>query len=671
MSTDSKDWIELDISDRAGVLYVAARDGAGVRVAAKPFGPAMDRDHAMALADRIASAAAVHGPMTAELLEGTKALYEALFIDKVREAFARARERARDKPLVVRFIVDDAALATVPWEAAYEPGRGHLGSNPNLLVVRMLATNEPSWMPREVGGPIRILLIAATNGALARARLEEAVGGAVSRGEIELLEPIIGEATRWTPLQSAFRKNYPKAPHIVHFVGHGGAVEGQGPVLELGERTPEAIRVEAIEAALSQSFKEALCLVVLESCDGAKATDEFRSAAEELAKQSSLFALGHLWPASARAARAASQAFYETLCGTGPGRGDVASALGAARLALDPSAAAWSPAVVMRHADTRAFLFPNRRVQPPQSAVTGPPPPPDPALATLFGRPGFSFLVGDRAELRSQGRAELRKQLLAKLGMDGSSTLALSALAQRFALKKGVTALSTVLQATLMTELKRPDAEIPPFIEEIARHLRPGVHGTLLWLPSLETALAKHHPNRRIFVVQPPVIGAHEARILGRENKTWEEKTSLNDLALGKDFLVLRLYGGYLPEDPAFGGALVSEDDHLHGIKKLDEALAPDDHARIMSVLRSRPTLVVGTTLLKWRHRTLFRWLFNNNTPPKPSVAVMPTNASEEDVLAWSRAFATTEATAGVHVVKANLDALAATVSLLPVLENG
>jgi hypothetical protein len=695
MPTTQQCWLKLTLTAQAGRLFAASETSAGHRSVLRDTGITLGT--VVEFGGDIEKNAVTALPLSEEQRQRAFAIYSAIFVGEVADNYSQILRDAQkaEERLLLGLIVDAPELAGIPWEALWN-GSAHLGLAPELVVVRLIAAKSANRERRAIEGPVRILLIAPVGTATTVSRMEALLQPKIDAGEIELLEPIIGDSTQRTVLERLLRTRYvSKAPNVVHFIGHGAVHDENGPLLELGSTKREWVQADMLQRELSAQFVRDMRLVVLESCEGA-AQHHFRSAASGFA-ETSCYSLAHFWPVRSDVARDGAKIFYETLCaGTSVADGDVGPALNATRRTLFESygCAAWSLVLVMRDVSLLAFDFGRRRLVKPDKNSLRPPANVDPRLGALFKR-RFSFFLGDRDhEAAGRGRRLLREALLEKLRRKliedfeelayaeleekkkefekAHANLTLSALAQRFVLQFDSLQLRRLTQQLLISELNHPTFEPPTFVKEVARRLRPGVHATLLWLPSLELALAEAHEESKIYVVEPPPLNVRAApRILCFSEGTW---TSVDDFDFddGTDYVVLRLYGGLLPggnaDGTAFTAALITEDDHIDGLRHLGEwSLLPDEDegATVMGFLRSQPTLVVGASLLKWRHRALIRWLFGDKTPPKPSMAVIPHTADLAEERAWSSAFTAMDQRSGLSLLRANADELGSLVAML------
>ncbi len=140
----------------------------------------------------------------------------------------------------------------------------------------------------------------------------------------------------------------------------------------------------------------------------------------------------------------------------------------------------------------------------------------------------------------------------------------MSALAMRCVLRHGQNRLRRVFQKTFLIALATPPP-LPQLIAALGRLVGPGVYASLQWLPQLEQAAAQHHPERTIYSIQPPLLdGAGSPPLIIQRAAGTSEGEEQNALPesfdLDHDIYILRLYGGYLPDDPPlYSGAILTQ----------------------------------------------------------------------------------------------------------------
>ncbi len=635
-------WIEIEIERDDQALRASARGSRGERVAPFDLAPA-NLGRLTGIGSGVRRAVSAGQALPDHVVAGTRELYTALFRDQLRDLVVRLGEaaRAQDRKLLLRLMIRDPELQRFPWEVMCRPesARDFVGCLPDLLVTRGVNSTEPHEN-REIRRAVRLLAISPLGEEDKLAALKGALHEPIAEGALEWLDPIVGDQASGPRLFERLRRS--DQPHIIHWIGHGGTDEKNNPCLYLVEdhsgETPFLL-AETLAQELRTNLGAELRLIVLEACSGAR-PGAFSSAAEILARDGADAVLAHLWPVKAEVARDISTSFYRTLTGTRDGMGDVAASIQATRRTfIERGAEMFSPVLYLRGPDSRILDFKKRRLVAPVAAASGAPRGDvDPALAALLRAP-FSLVLGDGGKA-IPGLAELTGDLAAELGKAGErdvERLGLSALAQRFSLRHGKGKLNRLFQKTVGSSVELP---VPPFITTLAGALRPGAHTTLLWLPFLEYALAQRHPKSTIYVIQPPAPGGGEQRLLlvRHAGKTeWEEEDSPPpDIDLGRDFMILRVYGGYSPEaQPVLTAPQLTEDDHIQGLLDLRDLFPTDWECQFVSWLRAHPMLCAGVSVLQWRHRMLLRWLLDQRPPSRVSVAVVAPEDDEKDI--WDR----------------------------------
>ena len=350
--------MEIEIERSGADLRITARGSRDERPAPHLLGP----DVPLASFTAGVRAAATRGRMLGAHLAEAKQLHRALFRDGAAHLLTRLAEAAAGSPVLVRLLIRDPELQAVPWEALCDPASamGFLGTSPDLLPVRGVTSADP-WQPGVVRGALRVLAIAPQGGRSA-GLLRAALSERIASGEIEWLDPIEGPAAEVRSLFQRLRRE--PFPHVIHFLGHGGAQDGV-PVLRLADVDDEEswLPVELLAQQLKASFRGLLKLVVLEACEGARPS-AFASAAEILARAGADAVVAHLWPVQADVARLCSEQIYRTLAGADRSRGDVALSLNEARRAVlgsfGGSAEAFSPVLYLRGSSGVLFDFTGR-----------------------------------------------------------------------------------------------------------------------------------------------------------------------------------------------------------------------------------------------------------------------------------------------------------------------
>lgn len=623
-------WMEIEVSS----------DGNSVRVAGRGCHGERANDHELrgfsvqklsAFRVGVGNAIARSEGLGGDTLEQARALHEAVFAGQLRDLFVALSARS-NAPLLIRWMIKDPKLQAVPWEALCRPDSSHgfLASAADLVVARGVNSIKP-WYPRELRRGLVVLPVLAIPDRTMLAGLELALREHIESGALELLPALEGPAARNPYLFERLRSG--QRPHVLHFLGHGGFDAARNPVIRLadddyGDRTQLPVEVFAEE--LRANF-DAMRLIYLQACSGAK-PGAFASAAEHLARSGVDAVVAYLWPVRAEVARAAARDFYTHLVGARTGSGDIGASIQASRrTSLASSADGFSPVLYLSSSNTQIFDLHDRRVRPPKRKPAAPQASSQlpPALGSLL-RGSFSLVLGHSwdDEATAEIRKRLRKEFLRVLQSNHQADAAtpLFSLAQRHALVTGRRKLDRLFQRTVRAV--RAD-EGPMLIDSLARHLKPGVHTTLLWLPFLEHALARHHPNAPIYTIQPgPGDDEHRMIVARTGEDEWEEIDELPPLNLQESYVLLRLYGGSSPEELMIRPQL-TEDDYIQGNEELRYIIPPEWNSQVMAWQRTQPALCVGLSALDWRHRMLLRWLYDQRPPPNGSVALLAESQDE------------------------------------------
>ncbi len=660
-------WLEVELDRDGQTVRVSARGSRGERVSPFELTP-VKLGRLTGLTNGIRRAVVAGKPLPERVLESARELYSAVFRDSLRDVVGSLNEasRANRGHLLLRLMTHRSELQRIPWEVMCKPGssREFVGLSPDVYIARGVNSTHP-YEVREIRREIRILAISPLGEEDKLVALKVALKDSIDAGEVRWLEPIVGEQTSGSLLFDRLRRCDP--PHIIHWIGHGGADENGNPRLMLPEDTygeKQWILGETLAQELRTNLGVDLRLIVLEACSGAR-PGAFASAAELLARDGADAVVAHLWPVKADVARNISSVFYRALTGTGDTKGDVAASLQATRRTfIERGAEVFSPVLYLRGSSSKLFDFKRRRT----IARTGPAKATgqtDLVLNNLLAEP-YSLVLGSTGTgLPGQTEllADLRKQLKA-LGEDDAQLqrLGLSSLAQHFFLRRGKSRLNRIFQKAFGAITDMP---VLPFVRSIARSLKPGAHTTLLWLPLLEQALAELHPDRNIYAVQPATPGSGETRLVmvrPAGQSEWEEDDFPPPAVdLTRDFLLLRVYGGYSPEaQPILTTPRITEDDHIEGLLSLRDMFPRDWECLFVGWMRSHPLLCVGLSVFEWRHRMLLRWFLDDRPPSRVSVAVVDPESGEQDV--WDRGAGGLFGRGAIHSVGLNILGLADTI---------
>jgi CHAT domain len=270
----------------------------------------------------------------------------------------------------IRFDLADPAiakLALLPWELLYDPGRRLFlaRGDRHLLIVRFLDLLQPTVVSA-LQPPLRILIAAPSPAGLPAlcSQLESELISRSARGagfEIEQLEEPTLDGLRNKLLLSRF--------DVLHFIGHGEFVEGEGMLL-LGPTggVPQIVKADLFASHIAGTR---LRLVVLNACDTARlasgaGVDPFAGLAAALMRNGVAAVVAMQFPISDTAAVAFSASLYSRLAA-----GDrLDTAVTEARLAIhreNENSLEWATPVEYARADP----FPTLVTPPPVRAEPG------------------------------------------------------------------------------------------------------------------------------------------------------------------------------------------------------------------------------------------------------------------------------------------------------------
>lgn len=608
-------------------VRISVRSSRGEVLPARSLG--LDVPTLVKFASAVQRAATRGKPLDGGQLVEAQTIQKALLAEGVGALLAQLHE-ASSGSVLVRFLVSDAELQTVPWESACSSGEalGFWAASAKVFPVRSVSRSG-AWAPREIRAAVKVLAIAPT-GSAGMDNLRQALEDRIQTGEIEWLDPLEGPGARVSAMLDRLRRE--PIPNVLHFLGHGTVDAAGRPALRLGDRDDEEtwLPVELLAQQLTSSFRGLLRLIVLEACEGAKPS-AFASAAEILARAGVDAVVAYAWPVRADVARTCSTEFYRAIAGADRHAGDVAMGLNEARRAIlathETSAEALGPVLYLRGPEGTIFDFKGRKVSPPKPSVTlgaGNAEVPKSLVRLLGGK--FSLILGDRWKNDQALLDKFREKLQQELSKTAAvrAGLPMSTLAQWFALRKGTDKLSKEFQKSF-----RATTDVPPVFVALAKLLRPGVHTTLLRTPWLEQSLAEAQPNKTIYVLQP---SDSDSIALKREagSDDWEELDAPpSDVDTDEDFLILRPYRGYTP-DLVFTPPLLTEDDYDLHLRDLwnPKTIPVDLKNALQRTLGYRPALILGLSVLTAHHRLLLRQLYTRGLP-RESLAIIERDDKE------------------------------------------
>jgi len=629
-------WLQVHVGVQAsGGLQAALANSSDGRSTPSQALASLERTALVRLSGELQSLARGERPMPEGLRESARELFLEVFSQKRGEALLALRKGGSGS-LLLSLLLDDPQLIGLPWEAMRGPGPldGSLACQPDLSFVRGVSSDLPA-IPREVSGPLRVLVVApgGAPSALSAAGCGEQVDGS----RLHWLPALSGRAAQLPQLLA--RLQQPPRPHVVHFAC-SGRLRGDIPELLLGDAEQHWCTAARLGEALSSSLANELRLVILQPTAEAQPASLVH-AARQLAGLGPEAALAQLWHLEASANQRFARAFYGALVGAN--EGDIAASATQARLSLVSAGGVdfLSPVLCMRGTNPVLFEFrPGPKLQEQEEAQGAPAaaqlePRHDrlsQRLQSLLAAP-CTLLVGENIDPEGGmvGRRQLEGEFRSLLERNRHEPL--SALMQRFELAEEREELRAVFQEVLeaSSESRRP----PGVIEWLAHGCGPGLTITLLWLPLLEEALAHHQSDREIIVIQPLKPGALDRLRLFRwapkEQRWLRERRLPRRFDFNRQFVVLRLFGGYAaPSRSMLGDPVLTDDDQLFHLRVIDSL-----PTQLLAYLRHHKMAIVGLSPLFWGHRELLRRLTGNQPLVSGSIAVLNPDADQSERRYW------------------------------------
>jgi hypothetical protein len=248
-----------------------------------------------------------------ELVELGTILFRALFQDKIKEAYSRSKVRLKsNQGLRLRLHIDTEVahpVAALPWEFLYDPEiQGHLVLR-DIPIVRCIP--GPPRNTRPMGqGRLKVLVSSARTPPAQNSQPELQAIETVLKKLGDFVEVVVEPSMTTRKLRSILREF---APHVWHFVGHGGLSRENRSLLLFEDENgdPTGINADVLSALLSG---QGVSLVVLSACNGAKLTDKpFYNLAPQLIKADIPAVVAMQFPISEEGACAFANEFYSEL----------------------------------------------------------------------------------------------------------------------------------------------------------------------------------------------------------------------------------------------------------------------------------------------------------------------------------------------------------------------
>jgi hypothetical protein len=290
-------------------------------------------------------------------------LYDAVFSGEVRACWrssARTAE-AQNAGLRLRLRIADAPeLNDIPWEYLYNSSLSRfLSLSEHTPLVRYLDLPE-RIRPLAVNGPLAIMVMisspndpdyASLDVENEWSRLNIALAGLIDSGQVQLKR--LPDPTLSALQRELRRGQY----HILHFIGHGGFDrQTQSGVLVLPDQAGKARLVAAEHLATILHDHRSLRLVVLNACEGSRASpeDPFSGVAQTLVQQGIPAVIAMQFEITDAAAIKFAEEFYSATADDYP----VDAALAAARKAIfaEGNDIEWgTPVLYLRAPDGQLF----------------------------------------------------------------------------------------------------------------------------------------------------------------------------------------------------------------------------------------------------------------------------------------------------------------------------
>ncbi len=285
-------------------------------------------------------------------------LFNALIANEVRVRYDVSQEMAGrdDRGLRLVLRVQQPELAALPWEFMYDPRRGeYICLSRNTPIVRY-STSPQTVQALWVKPPLHILGMAVSPTDLdlldvnyEKQRLEQAVSELKDLVTLTWLE-----GQTWQDLQETMQTG---PWHVFHFIGHGGFNERNDEgLITLANEAGRAFELSATNLARLLEHRH-LKLVVLNSCEGARAggVDVFSSTASILVRSGIPAVVAMQYEITDRAAIQFSRSFYKAVARGLPLEAAMVEARKAISIAVNNTVEWGTPVLYLRSSDGRLF----------------------------------------------------------------------------------------------------------------------------------------------------------------------------------------------------------------------------------------------------------------------------------------------------------------------------
>jgi Tol biopolymer transport system component len=305
-------------------------------------------------------------------------LFESVFSGAVRDCLIGSINETEDQNVGLRLrlrLGAGSGLVNVPWECMYDAAFDNfIGLAEATPLVRYIDLPSPA-RPLLVEPPMRILMMVASPRGLPSldadrewANLQGALRPMLER------EQVVLERLNVATLAALQGRLQSRDYHVFHFIGHGGFDEKQQDGVLMLEDDAGGARPAGAAAISTLLRKRSLRLVILNACEGARATesDPFAGTAQTLVRTGIPAVIAMQFEITDEAAIMFSREFYGALTAGL----SVDAAVCEARKAIftQVNAVEWAtPVLYMRSRDGQIFdLRTTKEESPPP-----PPPPPD------------------------------------------------------------------------------------------------------------------------------------------------------------------------------------------------------------------------------------------------------------------------------------------------------
>jgi hypothetical protein len=572
-------------------------------------------------------------------------LYNQIFRDQVYGRLCASIDRceAEDKRLrIVLDVTQTPELADWPWEYLYDQSLDRfLSLSANTTVVRYLQTPQIA-RSLTIKLPLAVLVMISSPRGYPEldveqewAKLEADLASLRREGLVELKRISATRDALFDALENGVF-------HIFHFIGHGGFDKDEGGFLILEDQNGEGDEIGGKGLGMLLHDHRSLCLVVLNSCEGARASlvQPFAGTAQAIVQEGVPAVVAMQFRITDAASLMFASRFYKAIASYYP----VDAALAEARKEIfsQENYVEWAtPVLYMQSKDGHIFT-PHKEPRQDSHADGGP-------LEGHYREMIYTILQGrlipflgpgvNRCrpvdQLLSQGRyppddSEIAEHLARSLSPAPIDAKELVRVSQNVATMFNSEYLYKELHSMLAASYD--PTPLHNFLATIPARLRDKGYDppryqlivTSNYDNSLENAFEEADEPFDLLCYRPEGVGRGTFYQLFSNGDVRPIKRSKDSNALSWDqrTVILKINGAFDPHDPDRDSYVITEDHYInYGTSDGISKLLP---GQLSKRLQESSFLFLGYRLLDWNFRVIFHRLWADKQVPKKSWVIQP-----------------------------------------------